>query len=158
MSAPRFEADAMLEKLARYLRCLGLDATCEPALPVRERVAKADREGRVLLTRSRRIGPQAAAPARMLRVASEDPVEQLREVLDAFGIDPAERLFTRCVRCNVDLAEIPKDERVRAAVHPRVFAAYERFYACPRCGTVFWRGSHVSNTCRKLGLSDGAER
>jgi len=35
--------------------------------------------------------------------ASDDPVAQLAEVERAFGIEPAARFFTRCIRCNVAL-------------------------------------------------------
>jgi uncharacterized protein with PIN domain len=31
------------------------------------------------------------------------------------------------------------------------------FYTCPQCGTVFWKGSHVRNTCRKLRLPSAEE-
>jgi uncharacterized protein with PIN domain len=39
-----------------------------------------------------------------------------------------------------------------ARVVEAVRARHRLFFTCPSCGTVFWRGSHVENTCRKLGL------
>ena len=153
----RFEADAMLVKLAHYLRVLGCDAACDAGASLATRIERADAQGRVFLTRSHRIGPQQRPPARMLVVESEDPVEQLREVTSAFGIDPCTHLFSRCIRCNVALVEIARDDAVAARVPQGVFATYRRFWTCPACRTVFWKGSHVSNTCRKLGLPDAAE-
>ena len=54
--------------------------------------------------------------------------------------------------CNVPLVPAPDREALRARVHPGVFARHRAFTVCPRCGTVFWFGSHVRNTCAKLGL------
>ncbi len=153
----RFEVDAMLVKLAHYLRVLGYDAEYDLDASLATRMERADAQGRVFLTRSRRIGHQERAPERLLVLESQDPVEQVREVASALGIDLAERLFSRCIRCNVALVEIAKDETVAARVPEGVFAKYRRFWTCPGCGTVFWKGSHVRNTCRKLGLPDASE-
>jgi uncharacterized protein with PIN domain len=153
----RFEVDAMLVKLAHYLRVLGLDATYDLEASLATRIDRADAEGRVLLTRNHRIGHQEREPRKMIVVKSEDPVEQLREVVAACALVPEERLFSRCIRCNVDLDEVSKDPSIAACVPERVFAKYGRFWTCPKCGTVFWKGSHVRNTCRKLGLPDASE-
>jgi uncharacterized protein with PIN domain len=153
---PRFEVDGMLVKLARYLRVLGYDARWDLDLPLAERIARADLEDRIFVSRSHHIGHQVALPRRFLRVLADDPVEQLREVVAAAPLDPASRLFTRCIRCNVELAEVAKNE-VAGRVPARTLEAYERFYTCPSCATVFWKGSHVRNTCRKLGIPDAAE-
>jgi len=61
-------------------------------------------------------------------------------------------LFSRCIRCNVELGAVKDKQAVAERVHPNVLSRHERFFACPRCGTIFWHGSHVANTCRKLGL------
>jgi uncharacterized protein with PIN domain len=89
---------------------------------------------------------------RLYFVTANEPVAQLRELMDDLGLAAGSRLFSRCVRCNVELVDVPDRESVRDRVHPNVYARYERFYTCPRCGTVFWKGSHVRNTCAKLGL------
>lgn len=153
----RFECDAMLVKLARYLRCLGYDATWDLEAPLARRIDRADREGRVFLTRSRRLEHQEQLPHRLVVLASEDPVEQVRELVASVGLDPEAQLFTRCIRCNVELGVLVKDDALRVRVHAATFASYERFFGCPSCGTVFWKGSHVRNTCRKLGLRDASE-
>ena len=44
---------------------------------------------------------------------------------------------------------------VHDRVHPNVYAHYQEFTTWPHCGTVFWKGSHVRNTCRKPGLTSG---
>lgn len=154
---PRFEADAMLVKLARYLRVIGCDAACRPELSLATRIERADAEERVFLTRSHRIGHQERPAKRMLVFEAQDSVEQLHQVIAAFAIDANAKLFSRCIRCNVELAEITKDEALAARVPARVFEAYARFFTCPSCATVFWKGSHVRNTCRKLRLPDASD-
>jgi uncharacterized protein with PIN domain len=151
------EVDAMLVKLGRYLRCLGYDAEWDPERSLATRIERADAQGRVFLTRNHNIGHQVAAPRRMLFLADDDPVEQLWRVITELGLDPEPRLFTRCIRCNVVLVEIEKSPAVAARVPASTFASYAHFYTCPSCGTVFWKGTHVRNTCRKLRLPDAAE-
>jgi len=146
---PRFEVDAMLVKLARYLRCLGYDASCEPELSLARRLARAKAQGRAFLTRSTRVDEPGV---KVVLVRRDDPVEQLAQVIGEARLDPRARLFTRCIRCNVPLAEVRKDEAVRARVPAGVWLQHERYWSCPSCATVFWHGSHVANTCRKLGI------
>lgn len=147
----------MLVKLARYLRVLGLDASYDVQASLATRIERADAQGRVFLTRNRRIGYQTPAPRRMVVLESEDPVVQVREVCASLGIDPRSRLFSRCIRCNVELEPAVKGDRIAERVPAGVLARYREFWDCPSCGTVFWRGSHVRNTCRKLGLADASE-
>jgi uncharacterized protein with PIN domain len=142
----------MAVKLGKYLRCLGYDAEWDVRVPTRELARRAAAEGRVLLTRNTRVGFELEPPARWLQLTSEDAVEQLQQVVAAFDLDVRAHLFSRCILCNVALETISDRERARGRVPGRVLERYETFYACPRCGTVFWKGTHVANTCRKLGI------
>jgi hypothetical protein len=139
------------------LRCLGYDAEWDPGRSLATRIERADAEARVFLTRNHNIGHQIATPKSVLFLEDDDPVEQLWRVIQELGLDPAQRLFTRCIRCNVVLVEIEKGTEVAARVPANTFASHERFYTCPSCGTIFWKGTHVRNTCRKLRLPDAAE-
>ena len=94
-------------------------------------------------------GSADGGPAWLL-LESEDPVEQLRQVRAALGLDVRSRLFTRCIRCNVGLSEL--SGAPPATVPPRVRERHRRFWTCPACRTVFWWGTHVERTCKKLGL------
>jgi uncharacterized protein with PIN domain len=141
----------MLIKLGKYLRILGYDAAWDTALRTHELIVRANSEGRVFLTRNTHIPDQYPAPVRMLLLSSTDPVEQLRRTSAVFGLDAGE-LFARCVRCNVRLDSVAEKKTIESRVHPNVYARFEQFYTCPSCGTVFWKGSHVRNTCAKLRL------
>ena len=149
---PRFLADHMLIKLGKYLRIVGLDAALAADLRTHELIARANEQGRVFLTRNTRLADQYPPVDRLLVVREDDPVAQLAVVLAAFGVDPRARLFSRCIRCNVELEELAELGDEVARVPPRVRARHERFWRCPSCATVFWRGTHVQNTCRKLGI------
>lgn len=121
---PRFLADAMLERLARWLRVLGFDAECASG-PDAAIVSRAASEARHLLTRDRRLAADAH-PLAPLLVLSDDPLEQLREVVAAFELLVPHDLFRRCMLCNVPLVDTSGDHR-----------------RCPQCGREYWEGSHT---------------
>jgi uncharacterized protein with PIN domain len=157
---PRFVIDHMLVKLGKYLRILGYDAVWDLSCRTHELIGRANREGRVFVTRNTRLREQYPPVDRVMVLKETDPVRQLHALIGELALDPTARLFSKCIVCNVALDPVADKPRVRARVHPNVYARYERFYTCPHCGTVFWRGSHVRNTCRKLELpclAEGAE-
>lgn len=149
--AARFLVDGMAVRLGKYLRCLGYDASWHVGEGTRALARRAEAEGRILLTRNTRLGTEIVPPSLCLVLASDDPVEQLHEVVRGFALEREARLFTRCIRCNVELEPAALSD-VQARVPAAVRERQRVFFACPGCGTVFWRGSHVANTCRKLGL------
>lgn len=149
---PLFMVDHMLIKLGKYLRILGYDAGWDKSLRTHELITRANAEGRVFLTRNRRVPQQHPIPVQMIVLEATDPVRQLEELVSALRLDLGTGLFSRCIRCNVPLKDVPDKRAIESKVHPNVYRSFERFYSCPSCGTVFWKGGHVSNTCRKLGL------
>lgn len=148
----RFTVDHMLIKLGKYLRILGFDADWNPALRTHELILQANREHRIFLTRNRQIGAQYPEPERYLVMESDDPSAQFDQAVSQFDLETSAGLFSQCIRCNRRLNPVEDKEAIRGKVHPNVYAGYEHFYTCPACGTVFWHGSHVRNTCRKLRL------
>lgn len=152
-SQVRFMVDHMLIKLGKYLRILGYDAEWDLALRTHELILRANAEDRVFLTRNKRLSHQYPPPRRVVTLASTDPVGQLRQIAARFELEQETHAFSKCIRCNLALKPVGEKEEIRARVHPNVFARFEQFFRCPSCGTVFWKGSHVRNTGRKLGLS-----
>jgi uncharacterized protein with PIN domain len=146
---PKLFADAMLGALARWLRALDLDVAYDPAIDDPELVDKAVAEGRVILTRDRRLTERRLARNHLL-IRSEVVEEQLRQVLDELGIrpDPRRRLG-RCLRCNTPLEDLDP-EVARARVPPWVGKTHNDFRGCPHCGRVYWRGTHVDRMSRAL--------
>jgi hypothetical protein len=134
----KFLADNMLGRLTTWLRLLGYDTAYLPDADDHELARVARAEDRVLLTRdvelTRRRGLRA------LLVESESVSEQLRQVFHALRLS-AREAFSRCAECNVTLEGVSK-ESLRGQVPPYVFQTQERFQRCPRCGRVYWRGTH----------------
>ena len=153
----RFELDHMVIKLGKYLRILGYDAAWNPQLRTHELILQANREGRVFLTRNRHLEGRYPPAGQCVVLDPEDPVEQLRIIVSTLDLDSQCGLFSMCIRCNLRLENIPDKAQVRSLVHPNVLERHAQFTRCPSCGTVFWYGSHVGNTCRKLGLPPPGE-
>jgi len=144
-SAPKFAADRMLARLARWLRLLGADVLFDPQVGGDKLLGRARAEGRITLTRDKRLrtAPDALyLDANLFR-------DQLREVLAHFPFDPRCRAFTRCSHCNEPLAEAARDTVVHR-VPPFVYASQERFARCPRCGRVYWGATHPERIRREL--------
>ncbi len=145
---PRFVADAMLGRLARWLRVLGYDTTWEAHVPDAQVVRRAVREGRTLLTRDRRLPEEWWIDAVVVLQANA-PLEQLRELASQVPLDPERRLFTRCTVCNARLEAAGRAE-VEGRVPERVARERTEFARCPGCGRVYWEGSHTSRMRRLL--------
>ncbi len=142
----RFFADAMLGRLARWLRVLGFDAAYQPHIDDAELVRRAVEERRVVLTRDRALREEWRVSDLYL-VEAEGSFEQIREVVRAFSLAEAIHLFSRCNRCNTGLMKIARDE-VRSRVPERVLAMHHEFRSCPSCERVYWSGSHTDRMRR----------
>jgi len=151
-AALRFAVDRMLLKLGSHLRILGYDTLWDPALRIHELILVADKEQRIVLTCNKHVGSQFPVPKQWLLVPSARPAEQLRHVICALKLDPCSGLFTRCVKCNAPTSRLPDKLLTRGRVPERVWQQFESFTRCPACGSIYWRGSHVRNTCLALGL------
>jgi uncharacterized protein with PIN domain len=147
---PHFACDAMLGGLARWLRAAGYDAWWRADVGDWELVQTAHREGHFLLTSDGgifRIGvvrdgdvPGLWIPPGFSKQA------QLTYVLYWLNLRPR---APRCMACGGSLAEVPK-EQIRDRVPPRSFGWLDRFYACDRCGRLFWQGTHWQRIAARL--------
>jgi uncharacterized protein len=150
---PSFMMDHMVIRLGKYLRIAGYDAEWDTGLRTHDLIQRANAGGRIFVTRNTRLADQYPPVRQPVVLADTDPVKQFHVLVNACRLDPEKTLFSRCIRCNVELAALEDKREVAARVHPNVLARNERFFQCPHCGTVFWHGSHVVNSCRKLGLA-----
>jgi uncharacterized protein with PIN domain len=138
---PRFLADAMLGRLARWLRTLGYDTAYDDAIPDDELVRRAFEERRHILTRDRRLFDEWRIEGGLV-IDAEKPLEQLGEVVAAFELPRPTRLFTRCRVCNAEVRRVER-RTVADRVPARVWERESEFAECPRCGRVYWEGSHA---------------
>ena len=135
---PRFVADAMLGRLAKWLRILGYDTLYDPDWPDAHLARLARAEDRILLTRD--LGLAKRRGLRAIVIANEDLHSQLDQLHRELGIEAAAPL-SRCPVCNEPLEEIPKD-RAWGQVPPYVFCTQDWFRLCPACNRFYWRGTH----------------
>ena len=147
-----FLVDHMVIKLGKYLRIAGYDAEWDLKLRTHELILKANRENRIFVTRNMRLKSQYPPVNRLIVLKNTDPAEQLTVLASRLDLDLRRAMFSRCIKCNLQLAPVADKESIRLKVHPNVFKRHDRFFTCPSCQTVFWHGSHVTNTRTKLGL------
>ena len=142
MDAPRFAADAMLGRLARWLRVLGYDTFYESAIADPVLVALAANEDRILLTRDRHL-LRELRPLRALEVRRDAPLEQLQELVAALGLPPPSELFTRCILDNAPLSAPLAPEEFLGLLPEDFGDVPGPVRRCPGCGRLYWGGSHV---------------
>lgn len=138
---PRFIADAMLGGLARWLRALGYDVAYDAGIADDALVRRSLSEGRLLLTRDRRLLRDWWLEGALL-LQDDDPLEQLRQVHAEIPLDDG-GAFSRCLRCNEALEDAAADA-VRDRVPEAVRRAPRSYLRCPACRRVYWEGSHVA--------------
>jgi len=139
-----FAAEATLGKLAKWLRILGFDAVYRTDNSS-ERFIGSYEVNRILLTRTKRI-QDMKLDRRLVFIHSNDPFEQVKEVIQALCIDQGDiRPFSRCTRCNVLLRAVSKDA-VKSQVPDYVWETNAAFQICSRCRRIYWPGSHTQRS------------
>lgn len=136
----RFVLDVHLGRLARYLRMLGFDATYARSRDDQRIIDHALAERRIILTRDRGLLKHSRV-THGYWLRSEQPLDQVREVLRAFDLSGQTRPFTRCMDCNGRIARVAK-KRVGDGVDPAILHRFDTFWQCRDCGKYYWRGSH----------------
>jgi uncharacterized protein with PIN domain len=115
-------------------------------------VVAAQAEGRVILTRDTQIVKRRVVTSGQLKViliTSDDPEQQMRQVLSTLNLDSQFHPFTLCLECNQHLEERSK-EQVKALVPPYVFQTQSQYMECPSCRRIYWRGTHWQAMTKKL--------
>ncbi len=142
-----FVVDAMLGRLARWLRVLGYDAIYRVSNTPGSVAACLGSERRLV---TRRAATAARYPDALL-LTSTRVGEQLRELLQKADIrPPREMWFSRCLLCNQLLNPAPA-ERAQANVPEHVYYCNQgRIRWCPSCGRYYWPGTHRARMIRQL--------
>lgn len=143
-----FVVDANLGKLAKRLRMMGFDALYDNAYPDARIADIAAAEGRIVLTRDRRL-LFAKRIEHGYWVRSTCPDAQIGEVLQRFDLYRQIRPFRRCIACNGLFEAVAKAD-ILDRLAPKTRLYYEAFYRCRDCGRIYWEGSHVENMRRRL--------
>lgn len=136
-SPPRVLVDAMLGKLAKWLRLAGYDAEYWRDGSDAALIAHARSTGQLILTRDHALAGRRGVRALLVRGERVD--EQLAEVRAALGGRPTP--FTRCPECNAALIELPH-AAARGLVPPYVWQTQPAFWCCSGCSRIYWKGTH----------------
>jgi uncharacterized protein with PIN domain len=135
----RFLCDEMLVGLARLLRAAGYDTyLAADGEPDAELIKLSRREGRILVTRDKRL---AAAAEESILVGGWGVDAEAHSLSRAVVLDWEFAPFTRCVMDNAHLRDASAEEI--AAMPERARALPGPFRTCPACGRAYWPGSHV---------------
>ncbi len=146
----RFVADAMVGKLARWLRVLGVDVIYDTSLDDHQLVALARSENRILLTRDRPLAAGTNKPQCLL-VESENFREQLRQVVETYGIDPNQVPFYSLRR----LQQPPGNRfpgRTSATRCLHTFTPHKSSSSAASVATKYSGAGHIDYICKKRSM------
>ncbi len=136
----KFILDVHLGKLAKYLRLCGLDTLYRNHFSDNEIIGMSLSDHRIILTRDRGILKNRKV-THGYWIRSQNPQEQLKEVLLRFDLKKSVRPFIRCLECNGELADIAMKEIVDK-LQPKTKKYYAEFRLCNGCNRIYWEGSH----------------
>lgn len=145
---PCFAAEKTLGKLAKWLRLLGFDTLYEPEITAERFIEKLEND-RIVLTRTQRI-KKLLVSRKLIFIESDHVERQLSQVVRELGLKVADtRPFSRCLRCNLPIVTAEKD-LLWGRVPDYIFQTHELFQKCPKCGRIYWSGSHTQRSLEKI--------
>ena len=140
----KFIVDNNVGKLVRWLRMMGYDTLFFNGGDDSQMVAVALTEGRVILTRDTQIMKRGVVTKGWLKailIQSDEPEQQMRQLVETLNLDFQFGLFTICLECNQTLLE-RSQQQVEDLVPPYVFRTRSQYMECPACHRIYWRGTH----------------
>ncbi|NHV45591.1 MAG: DUF5615 family PIN-like protein [Candidatus Verstraetearchaeota archaeon] len=132
----KFIVDAMLGRLAKWLRLLGYDTIYDKTITDDELINIAKNEGRILLTRDEILFKKAIKQninAKLIN--STDFMKALKE-LD-LHLDES-IIGSRCILCNTILT-----------------TENSNIWKCPNCGKLYWQGKHWKDINKRIRFLKG---
>jgi ribosomal-protein-alanine acetyltransferase len=147
---PKFIADAMLGKLARWLRILGYDTIYFTEKADGDLIRIAREEERIILTRDTRLIKRGDL-GKFFFIQDNNHWKQLQEACQGLDLKVDPRFFlSRCLICNREIVRVTK-KSVRGKVPEYVFKTQEVFFSCPDCQRIYWGATHRTNMLREIG-------
>ena len=148
----KFIVDHNAGKLVKLLRLMGYNTVFFNGEDDHDMIATAIAEDRVILTRDTQIMKRQVITSGRLKavlIDSDDPEQQIRQVIKALNLDCQFKSFTLCLECNQPLIEKSK-EQVKDLVPPYVFKTQTQYMQCPVCQRIYWKGTHWQRMTEKL--------
>jgi uncharacterized protein with PIN domain len=145
---PCFAAEKTLGKLAKWLRLLGFDTLYASEVTADEFFENLEND-RILLTRTQHIRRKSTI-GKLIFVHSDHWVEQLKQIIMELGLNADQtRPFSRCLHCNIPIVTVEK-ESLQGRVPDYIFETHDHFLTCPKCGKVYWSGSHTQRGLERI--------
>ena len=148
----KFIVDQNVGRLVKWLRIMGYDTIFFNGSNDSRMIATALAEGRVILTRDTQIMRRRVVTKGLLKailIQSDDPEQQMLQVIETLNLDCNFRPFALCLECNEYLVERSKEE-VKNRVPPYVFKTQSQYMQCPSCRRIYWRGTHWQAMTKRL--------
>lgn len=152
-----FIVDAMLGKLARWLRIMGHNVKYAAKTNDAELIDISEKEKRILLTRDFALYKHGLAKnVETFYVEGNNEVERLSGLAKRFNIALNVNLKkSRCPLCNAKLKSVPKTT-IENELRKNTLLHYDTFWKCPTCHQIYWQGSHWAKIF--LALQDAQEK
>ncbi len=144
----KFIVDAMLGKLALWLRLTGHDTRYSTEMHDDEMLQVSLDEDRILITSDAELHNRAKnqnLDSLLLRGSVDEGVAR---VFAQFNIPPKiDPTLSRCSKCNGSLVSIKDADKkqVKGLVFEQTFDYYDEFWLCKDCSSVFFQGGHWKN-------------
>ena len=143
-----FIVDAMLGKLATWLRSTGHDAFYSTKVHDDELLQIALDQDRVLLTSDAILARRAEDAGVQFMLVRGTVDEEVASVFARYGITPeVDPSKSRCTKCNSALTHITESEKeqIKGLVPDQTYNHYEEFWLCRYCKSVFFQGGQWTN-------------
>ena len=147
LEKPKFLADEMLGRLAKWLRLLGYDTKYVSGIPDSKVLELAESEGRMILTRDTSLIRRRRC-RNYIFVRDDHWRRQLRQVYAEAKLN-LDSALTMCAVCNRPLRPVDKHS-VRALAPQYVYATREKFSRCANCSRIFWAATHTESILAEL--------
>ena len=156
----KFLVDAMLGKLARFLRIFGYDTVYANDLieyyntnPVPDNNLKeyAQSSNRIIITKDLPFYKNIIDNAILLE--GEGIYSYLNQLKQKLKLQFNFKIqIARCSTCNSPLQGVANKILIKKLVKSETFLNYKEFFQCvnPTCRKVFWNGPHIADINRKL--------
>jgi uncharacterized protein with PIN domain len=143
-----FVVDAMLGKLALWLRLTGNDTIYDTKIHDDELLKIAGEENRILLTSDEELFERAKKEGIETTLVRGSVDEEIVEIFAKYQINPeVNPKIARCSKCNGGLTELSGSgkEIIKDYVFEQTYNHYDVFWFCTECKSVYFEGGHWAN-------------
>ena len=142
-----FIVDAMLGKIAKKLRLLGYDSLYSSNMEDDKLLRIAKEENRILITKDVPLIEKAKKQQIVtIQITKNNEIDQLLQINEKAKLEKCiiNGSSSRCPVCNGELKSIEKNS-VSGKIPIGVFEKINKFWACIKCGKIYWEGTHIKN-------------